>query len=185
MIKRFPPINDREQLSDRIIGLRPNTNYRVYIWARTSQGNGQPAHLDVRTANANGECSFPAIPFLVKCSPSRLLTQRKRVLGFQKRFRPPAVLSRLRRSFAVQGFLSFYTKVVHSTFVQSLEMVPFFLRAIINFFPSRHKTSLFKGTGLFCLTNRFRKRVFFFTNRRFPLRYFLHHSATKCVARDN
>lgn len=48
-----PALNDPTQTRGAVTGLKPDTNYRVYLYARTAVGNGEPNFLDVRTAPPN------------------------------------------------------------------------------------------------------------------------------------
>lgn len=43
-------LNDPEVLDAKLTGLLPETNYRVYLAAATSQGKGEPIFLDAFTA---------------------------------------------------------------------------------------------------------------------------------------
>ncbi|PAA80574.1 hypothetical protein BOX15_Mlig006634g9, partial [Macrostomum lignano] len=54
-----PPLTDPTQTRGAVTGLKPDTNYRVYLYARTAVGNGEPNFLDVRTAPPNKAPSPP------------------------------------------------------------------------------------------------------------------------------
>ncbi|KAF5406315.1 hypothetical protein PHET_00132 [Paragonimus heterotremus] len=52
-------VNDPEQLATRISGLKMNTDYVIYLWARTKAGRGQVASLHVRTAQMLQDSANP------------------------------------------------------------------------------------------------------------------------------
>ncbi|KAF8568633.1 hypothetical protein P879_04251 [Paragonimus westermani] len=52
-------VNDPEQLATRISGLKLNTDYVIYLWARTKAGRGQVAGLQVRTAQMLQDNAHP------------------------------------------------------------------------------------------------------------------------------
>ncbi|CAL8096888.1 unnamed protein product [Calicophoron daubneyi] len=52
-------IDDPEQLAARISGLEVNTQYVIYIWARTKAGRGVQSSIKVRTAHVVQESSLP------------------------------------------------------------------------------------------------------------------------------
>ncbi|CAH8539580.1 unnamed protein product [Schistosoma turkestanicum] len=56
-------INDPEQCATRIAGLKMNTYYSLFIWARTAVGRGQPAFVNFRTATLSQD--YGHIPFKI------------------------------------------------------------------------------------------------------------------------
>lgn len=61
-MKRFPLINDPNIKNGEVVGLKPKTQYRIYLWAATNAGFGVPTFLDATTSPAN---IAPGAPTLV------------------------------------------------------------------------------------------------------------------------
>lgn len=62
-------ISPTDMIEHRIVGLEPNTMYRVVVYATTRIGPGDQATLDVMTADKARRCSLIGRPYLnVYCS---------------------------------------------------------------------------------------------------------------------
>ncbi|CAI2731994.1 unnamed protein product [Schistosoma spindalis] len=56
-------IEDPEQCATRISGLKMNTNYSLYIWAKTAVGRGESTFVNFRTATLSHDYGY--IPFTI------------------------------------------------------------------------------------------------------------------------
>ncbi len=49
------PVSDPKATRARLTGLQPETDYRVFLYARTQRGQGEPIFLDATTSSATSE----------------------------------------------------------------------------------------------------------------------------------
>lgn len=56
MQERDPQIDDPYTTNAYLSGLRPNSRYRVYIYARTDAGRGEGYFIEIMTTDPGSKC---------------------------------------------------------------------------------------------------------------------------------